>query len=139
MAEKRGFGGFDLDQVASGSAVVISLGTAVYTYHKVIGLAEEIQEIKGHLSAIAPQVDPALKQGLQRCFQSIQILDREIAKIKTQSGNSSPQVEAPKPVREAVIKKYVRLTKPDSSPELIIPTQEEDDPDVAEAVAALST
>jgi hypothetical protein len=138
MSENNGVGIANLDRVAAGSAVVVAVGSAIYFHNRITELEGKVAEIQSHLTSIIPRVDPKIGQNLQQCVRGIEVLDRRINDLRTQLPNQAPSPIEPqpeKPVSVPLKKKYTRLTKSET---IVDVTNEEDDPDVLAAVAALS-
>ncbi len=138
MSENNGLGITNLDRIATGSAVVVAVGSVVYFHNRITELEGKVAEIQNHLTSIIPRVDPKIGQNLQQCVRGIEVLDRRINELRTQLPNRSPspvESQPEKPVSVPIKKKYTRVTKPEP---VVDVTSEEEDPDVLAAVAALS-
>lgn len=134
MAEKKGLSPVGIQNIAAGSAVLITITSGVYFYQKINDLEDRVKQLEQHLSSIIPRVDPKIGYNLHQCVQGIQILDRRITELKQNN-----QMENA-PVKPVSIKPYKRLTNPSGEPVVNIPTAseiDEDDPEIIAAVAAL--
>lgn len=115
----------NFEKVAASSALLVSLGSATYFYQQITALNDQLNEIKGHLSSIIPQIDPNLKQGLHQCIQNVQVLNREIVNLK--SLGVPPVSKAIEAKPKTHLRKYVRLTVP-----------QDEESELNTAIAALS-